>query len=179
MRLARAAPARTRVAEITTKYGFEHGNVFHAGDGNLHPLILFDSRNSDHLHQVKNAGWEIMQACVKLGGTISGEHGIGLEKLNAMHMIFSDDDFDAQRALLRAFDSENKLNPGKVIPDSKKTQMAVKSKSFTFAPSSHPALASEKETLEKLQDAISTKQSMSRFSQNFPRHTSDFQGRHN
>jgi FAD/FMN-containing dehydrogenase len=104
-----------------------------------------------------------MQACVKLGGTISGEHGIGLEKLNAMHMIFSDDDFDAQRALIRAFDSENKLNPGKVIPDSKKTQMAAKSKSFTFAPSSHSALASEKETLEKLQDAISTKQSITPF----------------
>jgi len=152
--------ALARVAEITAKYGFEHGNVFHAGDGNLHPLILFDSRNADHLHQVENAGWEIMQSCVNLGGTISGEHGIGLEKLNAMHMIFSDDDFDTQRALLKAFDSENKLNPGKVIPVSKKAEMAAKSKDFTFAPSSHAPLASEKKILEQLQHAISTKQSI-------------------
>ena len=77
------------------------------------PVPFSFSRNTEHLHQVENAGWEIMQACVKLGGTISGEHGIGLEKLNAMHMIFSDDDFKTQRALLKAFDSENKLNPGK------------------------------------------------------------------
>jgi glycolate oxidase subunit GlcD len=152
--------ALARVAEITTKYGFEHGNVFHAGDGNLHPLILFDSRNTEHLHQVEKAGWEIMQACVKLGGTISGEHGIGLEKLNAMHMIFSDDDFEAQRALLKAFDSENKLNPGKVIPDSKKSEMAKKSKDFTFAPSSHAPLPSENTVLEKLRDAIASKQSI-------------------
>ena len=152
--------ALAKVAEITAKYGFEHGNVFHAGDGNLHPLILFDSRNTEHLHQVENAGWEIMQACVKLGGTISGEHGIGLEKLDAMHMIFSDDDFDTQRALLKAFGSENKLNPGKVIPISKKAEIAEKSKDFTFAPSSHAPLTSEKIVLEKFQDAIAAQQSV-------------------
>jgi glycolate oxidase subunit GlcD len=152
--------ALAKVAEITSKYGFEHGNVFHAGDGNLHPLILFDSRNTEHLLQVENAGWEIMQACVNLGGTISGEHGIGLEKLDAMHMIFSDDDFEIQRALLKAFDSENKLNPGKVIPSSKKTEMAAKSKDFTFAPVSHAPLASESEILENIRNAISAKRSI-------------------
>jgi FAD/FMN-containing dehydrogenase len=108
--------ALAKVAEITEKYNCEHGNVFHAGDGNLHPLLLFDSRDEDQLHRVEKAGWEIMEACVKLGGTISGEHGIGLEKQEAMRMVFSEDDFHAQRALKRAFDPGNILNPGKVIP---------------------------------------------------------------
>lgn len=108
--------ALAKVADITKKYGCEHGNVFHAGDGNLHPLLLFDSRDEDQLHRVEKAGWEIMQACVDLGGTISGEHGIGVEKKEAMRMVFSEDDFDVQRGLKRAFDPENILNPGKVIP---------------------------------------------------------------
>ena len=111
--------ALAKVAEITKNYNCEHGNVFHAGDGNLHPLLLFDSRDSDQLHRVEKAGWEIMEACVKLGGTISGEHGIGLEKQEAMRLVFSEDDFNAQRALKRAFDPDNVLNPGKVIPPPK------------------------------------------------------------
>ncbi|MGD8649785.1 MAG: FAD-linked oxidase C-terminal domain-containing protein [Desulfobacterales bacterium] len=111
--------ALAKVAEITKNYNCEHGNVFHAGDGNLHPLLLFDSRDTDQLHRVEKAGWEIMEACVKLGGTISGEHGIGLEKQEAMRMVFSEDDFAAQRALKRAFDPDNVLNPGKVIPPTK------------------------------------------------------------
>lgn len=111
--------ALAAVAAITAKYNCEHGNVFHAGDGNLHPLLLFDSRDKDQLHRVEKAGWEIMEACVKLGGTISGEHGIGLEKQKAMRMVFSEDDFQAQRALKHAFDPENILNPGKVIPPPK------------------------------------------------------------
>jgi glycolate oxidase subunit GlcD len=108
--------ALAKVAEITEKYGCKHGNVFHAGDGNLHPLLLFDSRDKDQLHRVEKAGWEIMQACVDLGGTISGEHGIGVEKKEAMRMVFSEDDFKIQRGLKRAFDPANILNPGKVIP---------------------------------------------------------------
>jgi len=111
--------ALAAVAAITKKYDCRHGNVFHAGDGNLHPLLLFDSRDTDQLHRVEKAGWEIMEACVKLGGTISGEHGIGLEKQEAMRMVFSEDDFHAQRALKHAFDPENMLNPGKVIPPPK------------------------------------------------------------
>ena len=108
--------ALATVADITQKYRFEHGNVFHAGDGNLHPLILFDSRDADQWARVKMAGWEIMEACVALGGTISGEHGIGLEKMEAMRLIFSEEDFEAQRSLKRAFDPEDRLNPDKVIP---------------------------------------------------------------
>jgi len=109
--------ALAQVAEIVKRHGFEHGNVFHAGDGNLHPLILFDSRDPDQLKRVHEAGWEIMQACVALGGTISGEHGIGLEKMEAMRMVFSDADIDAQRSLQEAFDPASVLNPGKMFPD--------------------------------------------------------------
>jgi D-lactate dehydrogenase (cytochrome) len=109
--------ALAQVAEIVKRYGFEHGNVFHAGDGNLHPLILFDSRDPAQLKRVHEAGWEIMQACVALGGTISGEHGIGLEKMDAMRMVFSDADIDAQRSLQEAFDPARVLNPGKMFPD--------------------------------------------------------------
>jgi glycolate oxidase subunit GlcD len=109
--------ALAQVAEIVKRHGFEHGNVFHAGDGNLHPLILFDSRDPDQLNRVHEAGWEIMQACVALGGTISGEHGIGLEKMEAMRMVFSDVDIDAQRSLQEAFDPACVLNPGKMFPD--------------------------------------------------------------
>ena len=112
--------ALAMVADITRTYRFRHGNVFHAGDGNLHPLIFFDSRDADQMARVKKAGWEIMKACVALGGTISGEHGIGLEKMEAMRLVFSEDDFDAQRSLKRAFDEGNRLNPGKVIPASKR-----------------------------------------------------------
>jgi glycolate oxidase subunit GlcD len=108
--------ALAKVAEIARKHGCEHGNVFHAGDGNLHPLLLFDSRDEDQLRRVEKAGWEIMQACVDLGGTISGEHGIGMEKREAMRMVCSEADLEAQRGLKRAFDPGDVLNPGKIIP---------------------------------------------------------------
>ena len=108
-----------RIKAISARHGLPIVVFGHAGDGNLHPLLLFDSRDTDQLHRVEKAGWEIMEACVKLGGTISGEHGIGLEKQEAMRMVFSEDDFVAQRALKRAFDPDNVLNPGKVIPPPK------------------------------------------------------------
>lgn len=108
--------ALARVTEISERYNIPHGNVFHAGDGNLHPLLLFDSRDAEQMKRVKKAGWEIMEACVQLGGTISGEHGIGVEKLEAMHMIFSRQDLEFQQGLKDAFDPQNLLNPGKVIP---------------------------------------------------------------
>ena len=110
--------ALAKVAEISQKYACEHGNVFHAGDGNLHPLLLFDSRDEDQLQRVERAGWEIMQACVDLGGTISGEHGIGMEKREAMRMVLSESDLEVQRGLKRAFDPNTILNPGKIIPPS-------------------------------------------------------------
>ena len=126
----RLPEALARVTEISEKYDIPHGNVFHAGDGNLHPLLLFDSRDANQMKRVKKAGWEIMEACVALGGTISGEHGIGVEKQAAMHMIFSREDLDFQQGLKDAFDPQNLLNPGKVIPSSRgdDQKMAILSK---------------------------------------------------
>ncbi len=112
----RLPEALAKVGAIVRDFGFDHGNVFHAGDGNLHPLIFFDSRDAGELERVEKAGWQIMQTCADLGGTISGEHGIGQEKLDAMRMVFSEADLAAQRRLKSAFDPDHRLNPGKVIP---------------------------------------------------------------
>jgi len=112
--------ALAKVAAIVSAHGFVHGNVFHAGDGNLHPLLLFDSRDPDQLRRVHAAGWQIMKACVALGGTISGEHGIGQEKMEAMRLVFTDADIDAQRRLHDAFDPRHVVNPGKILPDTAK-----------------------------------------------------------
>ncbi|MCF8093657.1 MAG: FAD-binding protein [Desulfotignum sp.] len=112
----RLPEALEQVGAIAEHYGCRVGNVFHAGDGNLHPLLLFDSRNPRELDMVHRAGWDIMAACVSLGGTISGEHGIGKEKQAAMHMIFSHDDLAAQRLVKQAFDPHQRINPDKIIP---------------------------------------------------------------
>ena len=105
-----------KVKEISDKYGCPVGNVFHAGDGNLHPLLMFDSRNEKELEQVHKAGWDIMNICAEFGGTISGEHGIGHEKRDAMHMVFSGNDLNTQRRVKLALDPNNVMNPDKVIP---------------------------------------------------------------
>ena len=152
------------VAEITKKYRFPHGNVFHAGDGNLHPLIFFDSREDDQLTRVKKAGWEIMEACVALGGTISGEHGIGIEKIDAMRLVFSEHDFAVQRSLKQAFDPDDRLNPGKVIPPPANTDKTVPTQkmSTNHLTAATPAvLTAELELLEKIQAAITDRQPIS------------------
>jgi FAD/FMN-containing dehydrogenase len=118
----RLPEALATVAAIVRDFGFEHGNVFHAGDGNLHPLIFFDSRDADQMARVEKAGRQIMQTCADLGGTISGEHGIGQEKIEAMRMVFSEADLAAQRGLKSAFDPDHRLNPGKVIPPPLRTE---------------------------------------------------------
>jgi len=105
-----------RVKETSEKYGCPVANVFHAGDGNLHPLLMFDSRNQQELEQVHKAGWDIMEICAEYGGTISGEHGIGEEKRDAMTMVFSGHDLNTQKKLKLAFDPKDLLNPTKVIP---------------------------------------------------------------
>ena len=91
-------------------------NVFHAGDGNRHPLIVFDKRAAGVLERVMAAGEEIINACVAAGGVLSGEHGIGLEKRDYMPLIFSADDLDAQARLREAFDPDGLANPEKVLP---------------------------------------------------------------
>ena len=105
-----------RVMEIGKKYELPIGNVFHAGDGNLHPLILFDERNKEELARVYKAGTEILKICADAGGTISGEHGIGTEKLKEMSFVFTEDDIELMRQIKNAFDPSNIINPGKVVP---------------------------------------------------------------
>jgi len=105
-----------QVAAIAEKHQLSHGNVFHAGDGNLHPLLLFDSRDADQVRRVHEAGREIVEACVALGGTITGEHGVGVEKIEAMRLIFSEDDLEVQRRVRGALDPRDLLNPGKIVP---------------------------------------------------------------
>jgi glycolate oxidase len=105
-----------KVAEVSKKYNLMIPNVFHAGDGNLHPLILFDWRDADQKARVMKAGMEILQLCVEMGGTISGEHGVGLEKIDAMRLVFSEADIRSQLRVKQAFDPKNLANPGKMFP---------------------------------------------------------------
>ncbi len=106
-----------RVQEIARAHDLVIGNLFHAGDGNLHPTILFDPRVAGMLDRVVAAGEEILRACVEAGGSITGEHGVGIEKREYMRWVFSDADLDAMRRVKRAFDPEGLLNPGKLLPD--------------------------------------------------------------
>jgi len=105
-----------KVAEVSKKYNLMIPNVFHAGDGNLHPLILFDWRDADQKARVMKAGMEILQLCVEMGGTISGEHGVGLEKIDAMRLVFTEADIRSQVRVKQAFDPKNLANPGKMFP---------------------------------------------------------------
>jgi glycolate oxidase len=107
----------SKVLETGEKYGLLIGNVFHAGDGNLHPLILFDERDEKEMARVLKATSEILKICADAGGTISGEHGIGIEKLKEMSFVFSENDLDVMRQVKKAFDPEGILNPGKVVPE--------------------------------------------------------------
>jgi len=107
----------TKVMEVGKKYNLVIANVFHAGDGNLHPLILFDERNEEELKKVHLAGSEILKICADAGGTISGEHGIGTEKMKEMFFVFTPQDIGAMKKVKMAFDPENVYNPGKVLPE--------------------------------------------------------------
>jgi glycolate oxidase len=105
-----------KVAEVGKKYDLRIPNVFHAGDGNLHPLILFDWRDAEQKARVMKAGMEILELCVELGGTISGEHGVGLEKIDAMRLVFTEADIQSQVRVKKAFDPRDLANPGKMFP---------------------------------------------------------------
>src|SRR4029077_5318391 len=105
------------VGEIGIHYKLPVANVFHAGDGNLHPNILFDLRDTDVWPQVESAGEEMLRAVVELGGALSGEHGIGLEKSAFMPWVYSPDDLDAMRRVKGALDGAGIMNPGKIFPD--------------------------------------------------------------
>ena len=105
-----------KVAEVGKQYDLQIPNVFHAGDGNLHPLILFDWRDAEQKARVLKAGMEILRLCVEVGGTISGEHGVGLEKIDAMRLVHGESEIRAQLRVKQAFDPANLANPGKMFP---------------------------------------------------------------
>ncbi len=105
-----------RVSEICGNYGLRVGNVFHAGDGNLHPLILFDSQVPGEVERVRQAGHEILRVCAEAGGTITGEHGVGIEKQEEMVLIFSDVDLRIMQQVREAWNPRQLLNPGKLFP---------------------------------------------------------------
>jgi len=113
---ARLADMLLAIADMEKKFALRCCNVFHAGDGNLHPLILFDANDADQLHRAEAFGAEILELSVAMGGTISGEHGVGAEKLNSMCVQFSETERAQMFALKAAFDPQGLLNPGKVIP---------------------------------------------------------------
>jgi len=112
----RLADILQAIAQMEEKYQLRCLNVFHAGDGNLHPLILFDANDPDQLHRCEQFGADILETSVAMGGTVTGEHGVGIEKLNSMCVQFSAAENAQMFALKAAFDSEGLLNPGKVIP---------------------------------------------------------------
>ena len=112
----RLADILLAISEMEKKYQLRCANVFHAGDGNLHPLIMFDASDPDQLHRCELFGADILETSVAMGGTVTGEHGVGVEKLNSMCVQFSPEENAQMFAIKRAFDPQGLLNPGKVIP---------------------------------------------------------------
>ena len=108
------------IRACSEKYGLRIPNVFHAGDGNIHPLILYDEREPDQVRRALAAGHDILTKCVELGGSVTGEHGIGTEKIDFMEKQFTKDDLEAMRSLRRVFDPEGRCNPHKMFPGSKR-----------------------------------------------------------
>ncbi len=106
----------SRMREMSEKYGLQVANVFHAGDGNLHPLILYDANVPGELDRAEAFGSDILRLCVEVGGVLTGEHGVGVEKRDLMPVMFSKKDLDQQQRLKCAFDARGLLNPGKVFP---------------------------------------------------------------
>ncbi len=105
-----------RIRELSEHYGLRVANVFHAGDGNLHPLILYDANKPGELEKTEDFGAEILKLCVEVGGVLTGEHGVGVEKRDLMPAMFTEIDLDQQQRLKCAFDADGLLNPGKVFP---------------------------------------------------------------
>ena len=109
-------PVLRAITRMESKYGLRCANVFHAGDGNLHPLILYDANRPGELARTEAFGTEILELCLKVGGTITGEHGVGVEKINSMCAQFKSAELEAFHAVKHAFDEHGLLNPGKAVP---------------------------------------------------------------
>ena len=105
------------IAQVSRKYGLTISNIFHAGDGNMHPIILFDARAPGELEKAQAAGEEILEYCIASGGTITGEHGVGMEKKELMSKLFSADSLEAMARFKFLFDPEGLFNPGKLLPN--------------------------------------------------------------
>ena len=112
----RLAEALSMVYRLCEERGLEAGNVFHAGDGNLHPHVLFDARDPAKQAAALEVSHEILRMCIRMGGTISGEHGVGIEKRPMMDELFAPDDLAVMERLRDAFDPARRLNPGKILP---------------------------------------------------------------
>jgi len=106
----------TRIREMSDEYGLRVANVFHAGDGNLHPLILYDSSIPGETERTEEYGGRILELCVEVGGTITGEHGVGIEKINQMCIQFREKELSLFHGVKKAWDEEGLLNPGKAVP---------------------------------------------------------------
>jgi glycolate oxidase len=113
------APTLEFIGEASRRYGLAISNIFHAGDGNLHPIILFDARKPGDLEKARACGEDILRFCVASGGSITGEHGVGMEKIDLMPDLFTPESLDAMARLKAVFDPGNRLNPGKVLPTGK------------------------------------------------------------
>jgi glycolate oxidase len=113
----RLAEVLSRMAEMSNRFGLRVANVFHAGDGNLHPLILYDANQPGELGSAEEFGAEILKLCVEVGGVLTGEHGVGVEKRDLMGVMFSEDDLKHQQRVKCAFDPAGRLNPGKMFPE--------------------------------------------------------------
>jgi glycolate oxidase len=112
----RLAAVLRRIAELEREHGLRVGNVFHAGDGNLHPLVLYDSRREGDVERAQELAAAILDVCMEAGGSLTGEHGIGVDKACSMPSMFGPDDLDTMRRLRRAFDPAGLANPGKIFP---------------------------------------------------------------
>jgi glycolate oxidase len=112
----KVAPTLHFIGEVSRKYGLTISNIFHAGDGNLHPIILFNPRKPGDLDKARACGEEILTWCIGVGGSITGEHGVGMEKNELMAKLFTPETLDTIRSLKNLFDPDNRLNPGKVLP---------------------------------------------------------------
>src|SRR5579884_29042 len=114
-----------KIEEVSKKYSLTIGNIFHAGDGNLHPLILFDARNEEETRRTLDAGREILEFCIGVGGSITGEHGVGMEKQDLMCTLFSDSEREVMHRLRNAFNPDSVLNPQKILPGARTCREAV------------------------------------------------------
>jgi len=112
----RLAEALSRIRALSEQHGLAVANVFHAGDGNLHPLVLYDANKPGEIERAEAFGADILRLCVEVGGVLTGEHGVGVEKRDLMGTMFDESDLAHQQRLKCAFDPDGLLNPGKVFP---------------------------------------------------------------